>query len=70
MMWRDDNVYDLLVVLGYNDFPRARNRGSAIFIHLVNSEKNPTAGCIALERRHMLRLLQWLKPASMVEIGR
>ncbi len=36
-MWRDDHLYDLVLVIGYNDGKnRRRKAGSAIFIHLDN----------------------------------
>ncbi|NHN87359.1 L,D-transpeptidase family protein [Acetobacter conturbans] len=47
-LWRDDHLYDIVGVLGYNDDPPVRNRGSAIFLHLQSPDKRPTEGCIAL----------------------
>lgn len=56
-LWRDDALYDLLVVLGYNMRPRIKGRGSAIFMHLARPGYAPTEGCIALASPHLLRLL-------------
>ena len=36
-LWRDDNVYDLIAVLGYNDDPVVPGKGSAIFLHIARS---------------------------------
>lgn len=47
-LWRDDGVYDLLAVLGFNDDPVRRGGGSAIFLHVARADERPTAGCIAL----------------------
>ncbi len=47
-LWRDDGVYDLLAVLGWNDAPVLRGRGSAIFLHVARPDHAPTEGCIAL----------------------
>src|SRR3546814_10637542 len=55
---RDDDAYDVIVALGHNDAPPVPGRGSAIFFHL--SEGRPTAGCVAVERADMLRLLPLL----------
>lgn len=56
-LWRDDHLYDLIVVLGHNDDPRVKWRGSAIFIHVAGPGLKPTEGCVALERPHLLRLI-------------
>jgi len=68
-LWRSDNLYDVVVVLDYNVRPRARNRGSAIFMHLARPDYAPTAGCIALQRPHLLRLLSRLVPGSAVTVS-
>jgi L,D-peptidoglycan transpeptidase YkuD (ErfK/YbiS/YcfS/YnhG family) len=59
-LWRIDGLYDVIVVLGYNDSARIRQRGSAIFLHVAQPGLAPTAGCIALARAHLLRLLAHL----------
>jgi len=56
-LWRADAVYDVIGVLGWNDMPVVRGRGSAIFLHLARPGFAPTEGCIALEQRDLLRVL-------------
>lgn len=56
-MWREDGLYDVVGVIGYNDVPRIRNRGSAIFLHIARPGLTPTEGCIALRPRDLRRLL-------------
>jgi L,D-peptidoglycan transpeptidase YkuD (ErfK/YbiS/YcfS/YnhG family) len=48
LLWRDDGLYDLIIVLGYNDLPRRRCAGSAIFVHVASPGYAPTEGCITL----------------------
>lgn len=48
-LWRRDHVYDLLAVLGWNDSPVQRGRGSAIFLHLARDGYAPTEGCVAVD---------------------
>jgi L,D-peptidoglycan transpeptidase YkuD (ErfK/YbiS/YcfS/YnhG family) len=67
-LWREDALYDLVAVLGFNDAPRARGRGSAIFVHLARPGYTPTEGCVALSRAHMLRLLGSLKSGDRIQI--
>jgi L,D-peptidoglycan transpeptidase YkuD (ErfK/YbiS/YcfS/YnhG family) len=47
-LWRDDGVYDIIGVLGWNDQPMVRDRGSAIFLHVARPDFAPTEGCVAL----------------------
>jgi len=47
-LWRQDAVYDVIGVLGWNDAPVERGRGSAIFLHVARADYAPTEGCIAL----------------------
>ncbi|HWT08720.1 MAG TPA: L,D-transpeptidase family protein [Roseomonas sp.] len=56
-LWRDDAVYDVIGVLGWNDAPVQRGRGSAIFLHVARPGLAPTEGCVALPKAELLRLL-------------
>jgi L,D-peptidoglycan transpeptidase YkuD (ErfK/YbiS/YcfS/YnhG family) len=59
-MWREDHLYDAVVEIGWNVRPRVAGRGSAIFLHLAREDLSPTAGCVALRRRDLLKLLPLL----------
>lgn len=48
-LWRDDGVYNVIVVLGHNDAPPVPGRGSAIFLHLTRHDRAPTEGCLAVD---------------------
>ncbi len=67
-MWRDDEVYDIVCVLGHNDPPRA-GFGSAIFLHCARPDYQPTAGCIALARADLEALLALAGPGASIEIA-
>ncbi len=47
-LWREDGLYDIIGVLGWNDDPVMLGRGSAIFLHAAHPDGRPTEGCIAL----------------------
>ena len=66
-MWRDDDLYDIVVVLGHNDDPVVAGMGSAIFMHVASPEYGPTAGCVALSKADLLDLLAVAKPGDCVE---
>lgn len=67
-MHRADGLYDLCLVLDWNVTERRRNRGSAIFLHLARPGYEPTAGCIALSRRDMIRLLPHLRRGTRLRV--
>lgn len=47
-LWRQDPLYDIVGILGWNDAPVQRGRGSAIFLHVARPDFGPTDGCVAL----------------------
>ena len=67
-MWRPDDLYDALVVIGYNLDPVIPGAGSAIFLHIASRDFAPTAGCIAIEKESLLDLLPLLGPGSKITI--
>jgi L,D-peptidoglycan transpeptidase YkuD (ErfK/YbiS/YcfS/YnhG family) len=54
--------------MDWNISCRARNRGSAIFFHLIKPGYEPTAGCVAVSRRNMQRLLPFLRKGTVVRV--
>ena len=58
LLWREDHIYDVIVVLGYNDDPVVPGRGSAIFLHAARPDFTPTQGCIAFARENLLRIIE------------
>ena len=67
-LWRDDNAYDLLIVLSHNVRPTIKNKGSAIFIHCSFSDNRNTAGCIALQKKDLMFLLKNLRHNTYIQI--
>ena len=59
-MWREDGLYDLVVVVGYNDDPPEGEWGSAIFLHIARDDYAGTQGCVAFARNDLLELLPLL----------
>ncbi len=67
-LYRNDRIYDLLVVLNYNTKPIIKNKGSAIFIHIAKKNYKPTAGCIALKKKDLIKLVQMIKKNTKINI--
>lgn len=57
VLWRNDELYDLVVVLGHNDDPVVPGAGSAIFLHVARPDYAPTEGCIAVKLEHLEAIL-------------
>jgi L,D-peptidoglycan transpeptidase YkuD (ErfK/YbiS/YcfS/YnhG family) len=63
-LWRDDSLYDVIVVVGFNDSPPVSGKGRAIFLHLARLDYSPTAGCVALSRDDLIDAVEQLTPAD------
>ena len=61
---RDDHLYDFIIEIDHNTRPRIAGRGSAVFFHLAREKFGPTAGCVAMTKAAMLRLLQRIGAAN------
>ena len=68
-LYRNDRIYDLLAVLNYNTNPVIKNKGSAIFIHIAKNNYKPTAGCIAVKKNDLIKLLQTIKKNTKIKIS-
>lgn len=54
------SVYELGCVINHN-FPNPMHgAGSAIFLHIWNEDGSGTAGCTAMSRKDLLKVLHWL----------
>jgi len=67
-LWRDDSLYDIVAVLGFNDAPVIAGLGSAIFLHIASPDYAPTAGCIALSFQDACELLAALERGAVVKV--
>ena len=65
-LWREDGLYDVVVVLGHNDDPVIPGRGSAIFLHVAKPDLAPTEGCVALKFPDLLEALKAMRPGDQL----
>jgi L,D-peptidoglycan transpeptidase YkuD (ErfK/YbiS/YcfS/YnhG family) len=68
-MWREDHLYDIVAVIGFNDDPIRPGKGSAIFLHIAKPDYAPTAGCVALAKDDLVAALEQLRPGDRIRIG-
>lgn len=67
-LWRQDHLYDVVVVLGQNDAPPVPGRGSAVFLHLARPDWGPTEGCVALAPEALLEVLAEAGPETRLRV--
>tara|TARA_A100001015_G_scaffold36346_1_gene40075 strand:- start:4 stop:546 length:543 start_codon:yes stop_codon:yes gene_type:complete len=67
-LWREDNVYDIIIEISYNAKPIIKNKGSAIFIHCSFEDFRATAGCVALKKGDLMFLIKNIKSKSFIKI--
>ena len=68
-LYKNDNSYDIILVLNFNMYPIEKNKGSAIFIHVATKNYKKTLGCIAISKISLLKIIKKLNKKSMVEIS-
>lgn len=67
-LWRKDQLYDVVVILGHNERPRIMGLGSAVFFHLSGPDGGPTAGCVAVSAADMRKVLPLCGPRTKMKI--
>ena len=68
-LFRNDNLYDIILVLNYNIDPTIKNKGSAIFMHIAKNSYKKTKGCIALKKKHLIELISKIKKNTKIKIN-
>jgi L,D-peptidoglycan transpeptidase YkuD (ErfK/YbiS/YcfS/YnhG family) len=61
---REDGLYDLVVVVGYNDDPVIDGKGSAIFFHVARPDYSASTGCASVGLLDLLEIMPSLGPDS------
>ena len=67
-LWREDNAYDIVIVISHNIKPVIKNKGSAIFLHCSFFDKRDTSGCIALKKRDLIFAINNMKNNTCLRI--
>lgn len=68
-LWREDHLYDILVVLDWNLRNPIPYGGSAIFFHLSSPTFSPTAGCVAVDLAAMRKILALSGPETFLDVA-
>ena len=68
-LYKKENVYDIILVLDYNMRPVKKNKGSAVFIHVVKNNFKKTEGCVAIKINSLKKLIKEINPSTKVNIS-
>lgn len=75
-LWRDDHLYDILVVVDHNYTSVSPNKGSAVFVHCTHAYEEPpfrpSLGCLKLFEKDLVQVLKecekstkWVVPVEL-----
>ena len=67
-LFKKENTYDIVLVLNYNMRPVKKNKGSAIFIHVSKKNFKKTQGCVAIQKRYLLKIVREIKKNTKIMI--
>ncbi len=67
-LYRNDNIYDIILVLDFNTKPVKKNKGSAIFLHVAKKNYKPTRGCVAIKKNELKKLLKFISLQTKIKI--
>lgn len=65
---RTDELYDQAAVINYNMNPIVPGKGSAIFMHIWRGELLGTAGCVAMKKEYLEKVLHWMDQTKNPQI--
>ncbi len=67
-LYKTNNTYDIILVLNFNLKPTRKNRGSAIFIHIATKNYKKTAGCIAVSKKNLKKIVEKINKKTIINI--
>lgn len=68
-MRRNDDLYELALVVRHNLDPVVAGHGSCIFVHVWQNANTPVTGCTALDKANLKTLVKWLEPNAAVLVA-
>ena len=68
-LYKNDNTYDIILVLNFNLNPIRKNKGSAIFIHIAKKNYKKTAGCVAINKKDLKKIAKKINKKTIVNIN-
>ena len=67
-LYLKNNIYDVIIVINFNMNPIIKNKGSAIFLHIAKKNYKKTAGCVAISKKDMKKVLSKINSKTKINI--
>ena len=67
-LWLKENIYDIILIIDYNQNPIIKNKGSAIFLHIAKNKYQDTKGCIAIRKKDMKLLISKIHKTTKLKV--
>ena len=68
-LYKEDNTYDIILVLNYNFNPIQKGKGSTIFLHVASKNYKSTLGCIAVSKFNLKKIIKKINKSTIVNIS-
>ena len=68
-LYRKDRTYDIFINIKYNHSPIVKGKGSAIFLHTTNKKYKPTKGCVAVQKKDLLKIIPLIDRNTKISIS-
>ena len=68
-LYKINNTYDIILVLNFNIDPIRKNKGSAIFIHIAKKNYSSTAGCVAISKKNLKKIVKKINKKTIININ-
>ena len=67
-LYKKNNSYDIFINIKYNQLPTIKRKGSAIFLHLCDSQYKSTKGCVAIKKKDFQKILPLINNKTKILI--
>ena len=67
-LYLNSRIYDILIIINFNNKPVKKKKGSAIFIHVAKKRYTPTKGCVAVSKTDIRKIVAGIKKNSKITI--
>ena len=68
-LFRKDRIYDIFINIKYNYKSVIKKKGSAIFLHILSKKNRSTHGCVAIQKKDLMRIISSINCKTKILIS-